>query len=237
MLDVVERSGPSLDALERALENAERLVSKARAMQIQAMRRLDTAQVPSRDGARSLADWVAARLDVSPDTARALVDAARVFEAHLSSELALSDGDVSFDRAVATAKLAAAGASESLIEASTSYDIAGTRRLVARRTRVTTADERAAFRDRYLAIQPSMDDSSWRLWGQLPAVEGRVVETALVRRSEELPAPVEAGSRTQRHADALVAIASDSLGGDAERSTATVPVVSIFVRFRWCRSS
>lgn len=231
MLSTVEQPGPSPDALELSLETSERVISQIRAIQIQALLTLDTAQVAARDGARSLPDWVAAHLDVSAETARSLVEATKLLEEHPASAGALAEGDVTFDRAVATARLAVAGAGDEAVAASSSYDIAGVRRLAARRRRITVRSERETFTERYVALQPCLDEAFWRLWGQLPGIEGRLVEAALTRRGDSLPRPPQPGSRIQRHADALVAMAQDSLDGDGQQTpvASTVPVVSVFI--------
>ena len=140
-----------LEAAERAVRNAELLVGQARAMQIQALKALDAAQVPARDGARSLADWIAARLDVSHEAARALVTAKNLFEAHPASLIALDQGALGFERAVAMAQLAMSGADTATVERSRDVDVASVRRLIANRTRFTRRNEQQAFRDRYLA--------------------------------------------------------------------------------------
>jgi hypothetical protein len=82
---------------------------------------------------------------------------------------------------------------------------------------VGAGDERQAFRDRYLTMQPTLDESSWRLWGQLPGPDGRVVEKALTERADELRRlPYgEDATRSQRQADALVTMAQDSLDSQA----------------------
>ena len=219
-----------LEAAERAVRNAELLVGQARAMQIQALKALDAAQVPARDGARSLADWIAAQLDVSHEAARALVTAKNLFEAHPASLIALDQGALGFERAVAMAQLAMSGADTATVERSRDVDVASVRRLIANRTRFTRRNEQQAFRDRYLALKPSLDQSTWRLYGMLPGVEGKIVEDALARRADELPSP-EADMRPslpQRNADALASIAQDSLiGSGAGQSSA--PLVTIFV--------
>ena len=230
MLNIVEQSGSAPDALELSLEASERLMSQIRARQIEAIRVLDTEQVAARDGARSIQDWVAARLDVSTETARELVTAAKLLEEHASSAAALAAGDMSFDRALATAPLAVSGAETDVVSASAGYDIAGVRRLTSRRHRITTRSEQEAFAEQYVALQPSLDKSWWKLSGGLTAMEGHVFDQALVHRSEQLPAPVAAVSRGQRNAHALVAMAQDSLnGGPDGTSPVSVPVVSVFV--------
>ena len=81
------------------------------------------------DGARSLQEWVRARLDVADSTARDLVHAAR----HLSEQPATAElaetGGASFDRVVATSRLVASGAEPELVEASFRYDLNGVNRL------------------------------------------------------------------------------------------------------------
>ena len=189
MLTTVERSGPSPEALEHSLEMSERLISQARAMQLTALVTLDVAQVAARDGARSLQDWVAARLDVFHETARSLVAAAGLLEQHPPTARALADGDFTFDRAIATAPLAASGADKPELTASRGYDVSGVQRLAARRTPTAARSERQIHDERYIAIQPSLDDARWKVWGQLPGIEGRVIEAALTRRGDALPRP------------------------------------------------
>ena len=231
MLSVVEDVGPSPDALELSLEASERLISQARAMQIRALRTLDSEQVAARDGARSLQDWVAARLDMDPDGARALVQASKLLQGHRSSDAALMDGDISFDRAVATARLAALGVGESAVAASMRHDIAGVRRLTSRHRGTTSRSERDAFAEQYLAVQPSLDESIWRVWGQLSGLEGQTLDQALTVRSDELPPAVHTETRAQRNAHALVSIAQDSLHGNhTDRPSApNTPLATVFV--------
>lgn len=114
----------------------------------------------------------------------------------------------------------------------THLDVAGVRRKIARKRRRTRGSERETFRDRYLAIQPSLDESFWRLHGQLPGLAGRVVEKALHQHGDELPdlPGAEMSSRGQRNADALVMIAQDSLDGGTEDAAALAgPHVTVFV--------
>jgi hypothetical protein len=57
--------------MEQVLLDAERTIAAARARQAEVLAELDAAQVAMVDGSRPLSDWVAAKLDVSHDTARA----------------------------------------------------------------------------------------------------------------------------------------------------------------------
>lgn len=152
-------------------------------------------------------------MDVTSEAAGALVYGSRVATEHGELAKALGDGSITFDRMVATARLAAAGASPELLAGSAGFDLTGVRRLVAAQRRFTRRGEAEAFRGRYVAMQPTLDETAWRLWGQLPGYEGRVVERALIERADALPQPPagERASLGQRSADALVAMAQDSI--------------------------
>ena len=104
--------------------------------------------------------------------------------------------------------------------------------MAASQRRVSRRGERSVFVDRFVSIQPTLDESSWRLSGLLPAVDGRVVERAVSSRGDEmrLVAGGETCTRGQRQADGLVAMAMDALDhtGDGEMSRSGSSV-SVFV--------
>ena len=83
---------------------------------------------------------------------------------------------------------------------------------------------------RYLVIQPSLDESVFKLWGTLPGVDGRIIEKALAAREGELPVLPHQG-QGQRKADALTSISMDSLtGGSEEGGTGrAVTVAEVFI--------
>jgi len=92
MLTLRNDTPEALRAAEYTLDSAEVLIGQARAMQIRALATLESAQIPTRDGARSLIDWTAARLDLSHETAGSIVGAMRAFEQYPSSLTALAEG-------------------------------------------------------------------------------------------------------------------------------------------------
>ena len=217
-----------IDGLEQRLIELEAVVSTARSEQLLVLRELDVAQVATADGARTLAEWVSSRLDVSKETATALVRTSRSIVDSQDVADALSDGKIGFERAAELCRLAGVGESDP-IGHGWWFDISGLRREVARRRRLSPIDEAAAFSDRFLAIQPDLTNAWWRLWGQLPGADGRIVEQALTERADSFP-PLPDGqrcSRGARHADALISIAQDSLSGATGGSSR--PLVSLFV--------
>ncbi len=125
-----------------------------------------------------MVEWVASRLDVSHATARDLMFLARAADRWV--EELLADGRIGLERAVLMTRLGLTGASESELVASLGFDLAGLERLVAARRRIAAAEETATFGDRYLMVQPNLDESVWKLWGLLPGLDGQLVEKALL---------------------------------------------------------
>ncbi len=223
---------------ERIAENiAELEVNAAQISELMARQQvlvndLDKAGIARRDGARSMVEWLQARLDMSRPNAADLVYAARWLKRHRSIGRRLAEGLVSFDRALAALRLAVAGVDEHVVEQSYAMDQGQVARLAARQRRLGRRDEQRAFAERYFALQPTLDYSSWKVSGQLTGYEGRVVEKAFHERAEEfrdLPYG-EASTRGQRQADALVAMAQDSLDRDeSEPSEPNGAAVAVFV--------
>ena len=202
------------DQLEQDVLACELLVTKLRARQAGSLRELDSRQVRMLDGARSLQEWVRARLDVSDTTARDLVHAARYLPEHSEIEELANEARYSFDRIIATSRLAVSGADDNTLERSFGRDISGVARLRHRQRRITSLDEAAIFADRRLFIQDTFDGSGGRTVVELPGFEHHILTKALEQRADmfnDLPGPPI--GKCQRMADAAVSIAQDSLDG------------------------
>jgi len=230
----------SVDALEQRLVAAESAIGRQRALQAELLVQLEAAQVVQTDGSRSMIEWVSSRLDMGPSTARHLLRLSRGMEgSHIASELA--SGMISFERAAAEARLSELGASPDTVSASRGLDLSGLWRLVARHRRMSRAEEQQTFSERYLALQPNLDQSSWRLWGQLPGTDGQLVEQALHARGDALATLPEArGSVSERNADALTSICLDSLSGSGappEESEPASAQITVFLEASLAASS
>lgn len=221
-----------VDGLEQLIVDAESLIAQLRLRQAEALATLDSAQVTQLDGSRSMIEWTAARLDVTHGTAGDLMTLAKATYEWPELVDELTNRRASFDRTVATAKLAASGASDEFIAAADGFDLAGIRRVTARHHRMTKREERDVFVDQYVAIQPTLDHSAARFWGLLPGFEARIFEKALRQRADQfrdLPGP--AMPKRMRLANALVSIAQDSLQepSAADGGASADPLVTVFV--------
>ncbi len=221
----------TIDQLEQLLVDDEAHIARLRARQIVALQALDIAQVAIMDGARTMAEWVAARLDVTPETAQKLTQTAVRLIDQPSLAEDLEGGRVSFDRIVEESRLVSSGASSELVAQSRGWDLVGLRRMVARHQRLSRSGEQRVFSDRELKLQPTLDQTYYKIWGGLPGLEGRQVEQALQQRADQFP-PLPNGRhapRAQRFADALVSIAQDSLDQTPKAAPTSTPLVSIFL--------
>lgn len=220
-------AGIATDSLEQRLLQLEAGVSTARAEQAAIVAELDARQVPTGDGCRSMPEWLAGRLTVSPETARSLTRLSR--SSHDRITEAVTDGAMSVDQAVETVRLADLIGEDRALDASAILDVAGLRREIALRRRLTPAEEQDVFDGRHFVLQPTLDRSGYRAWGMLPGLDGSVVEKALFERADSFPAPPEGhrGPIGQRLADALVSVCEDSLTRDGD-GDATV-LTTVFV--------
>jgi hypothetical protein len=142
---------------------------------------LDSRQVATGDGFRSLSDWTAARLDVSKDTAKTLVRTMRRTAVRPDLREALASGEATLDRIEALSRIPVdVGLLEHL-------DVSGVCREAARRAGVSADAEFRSADDRFLVIQPSLDESWWKLWGGLDGHAGAMVDKVLSGMADQLP--------------------------------------------------
>lgn len=219
------------ETIEQQLLEGEAAIARIRGKQLSLLRELDRRQTALRDGHRSLVEWVTDRLDVAPETARELVSTAKRLTELPEVDDAVASGAIGFDRAVAVSRFAGRDDSLDVLSEMAGFDIAGIHHLAARRRRMTRLDEEIAFNERYVSVQPNLDESAWRLHGQLPGLAGRVVVEALEARADTFPYGPEApSSRATRNADALWSIALDSLhGSDGATVESAATMLSVFV--------
>lgn len=200
----------TFDELEHHLLDCVSLLSRVTARMLPAIRALDAGQVAHLDGARTMDEWLAARLDLDVRTARRFLGLARANDPRIDQML--EEGE-SADRADAILSLITNGADEQTISDAAGHDIAGIRRLAGQHRHISPTDESDAFDARFLHTQPSLDETFWKFWGQLTGVDGRIVDKALRTAIDALPNNPDT-TASQDRADALVAVASEWLTGE-----------------------
>lgn len=225
---------PDLDqcssaSLEDHLINLEANIAVLRTAQAELLSELDARQIVRLDGARNVIDWVAGRLDVSHNTATKLVDITRTI--HTGPTPATS-----FDRQVATTRLARSGADTDTLERAKGLDIGGVHRMTVRHHHYDRTTETIDFHGRRLVMQPNLDESEYRIHGNIAGYEGRVVAKTLTQEADAYPRLPD-GTREPlraRMADALFQVCLDHNDGqDSETGSATGgPMVTVFVDAR-----
>lgn len=200
MFEGMELGRVSTDALEQQLAADEEAISKLRARQMALLEELDIRQIATADGSRSLSEWVSARLDVGPDTARSVVRTMRRLLDRPDLQEAVATGRVSFDRVEALSRITE---DVGLMEWA---DVSGVRREAAKRARVIAEQETRAAEERYMVMQPSFDESRWRFWGELDGHFGALADKVLTEAADHLPDLPDGshGSQGWRRATALV---------------------------------
>ncbi len=171
----------SVDALEQRVVSDYRLMAMLSARIMGNLELLDRAQVFTGDGSRNLSEWLAARADISHDTARAVVRTTRRTVDKPWLREALATGNLTFDRVEALSKI------HDDVGTLTHLDVAGVHRTAADRARVNTADETTTTSERFLILEPSLDESWWRLSGGLDGLAGAVIDKVLTEKADDLP--------------------------------------------------
>jgi len=191
------------DELRTALLADEAEISKIRGRQVERLRRADRLQLDTADGSRTMADWVVANLDVSPQTARRMM---RIVRGHHSDiEQRMEAGEFGIDRAAFLCQIRDLDGPEELIADSGRYSLGHLYGVIDRLRKIDSLTEQLMFEDRYMALQPSLDRSSGRFWGQTHGTDWHIIERALTRRESQLPGggesdPGATESRRLRHA-------------------------------------
>ena len=203
------------DFLQQRLLGNEATRSQLAAENLEILEVFDRRQVATADGSRSLSEWTAARLDVGQETAKSLVRTMRRTVCRPELRQALAEGEASFDRVEALSRIPEdIGLLEHL-------DIGAVRREAAKRVEIAPASEYRTAADRFLVVQPSLDESWWNLWGGLDGHSGAIVNKVLTETADQFP-PLPDGTRgdsSWRKATALVELC---VGDDPPPAQVTV---------------
>lgn len=207
-LDFGSAESAEADELCTALWADEAEISEIRARQVESLRRADRLRLDTADGPRTMPDWVVAHLDVSPQTARRMMRIARAH--HRDIEQRMAAGEFGIDRAAFLCQIRDLDGPEELIADSDRYSLGHLYGVIDRLRKIDSLTEQMMFEDRYMTLQPSLDRSSGRFWGQTHGTDWHIIEKALTHRESQLPA-VGDQTQGQRQVDAFASLCMDSL--------------------------
>jgi hypothetical protein len=214
--------GLTPDQVEQELQREEESIARSRGRQMLLLAAADAMQLQTADGCSSFREWAAGRLDISVESASTLTATARRLLSAPQIAQQLLEGKITFDRAEAMARIPGAGEDDDL----GGVDIRGLHQIAARHRRITRDDCHDSHRSQYLAIQPNLDESTWKMWALLDGYSGAVVDKVLTEAADQVP-PLPDGIRPglgYRRAVALAAICEESRPG-----AASTPLITVFV--------
>jgi len=188
-----------------------------------------------RDGYRDMAQWLSGRLGISTWAARRWVGAAHALEELPRISGALGGGALSLDKVLELCRFATPETETRLIKWARRVSAAAIRRRADVHNCPSPEDTGAADDARFLRWWWFEDGNLMGLEGLFPAGQGAAIAAALRRVADQLPEDRPHGSGEhlelpaeivleQRCADALHALASQSVGADADADRATVVV-------------
>ncbi|HWB88405.1 MAG TPA: DUF222 domain-containing protein, partial [Acidimicrobiia bacterium] len=174
---------------------------------------VDVRQSWMADGARSLVDWVTARLRIRHDTAAQLVGVARRLTDLPVLSARFADGSLTLDQVDAISRIATADTETEVIEAAAGMSNAMLDRAARRRHGITEGQARSVWERRQLIRQWNLDESELIFRGRLPGDAGRLFDQAIDTRITGIPPNPETGvfdAYQTRAADALTELAATS---------------------------
>lgn len=198
----------STDQLEQELQRFEAVRRQAASVMVALIAEADRRQVPLADGCRTTREWVAGRIDATSEEASVLTRLAGSLQDLPQTTRRLAEGELSVARALTASRVATAESESEWFERLAGLNLAGAERLAARHRRMSRRHERNRHQTSWLAIQPSLDESWWRLSGGVGSLAGQVISSALRDRADQFPN--DSGDRLQRQALALESIRQDS---------------------------
>jgi hypothetical protein len=215
----------SNDQIDQALIEFAGLSSAGQARTCDLIAEVDVRQSWMADGARSLSDWVTARLGVRQSTAAQLVAVARRLVDLPLLRDRFRNGELSLDQVDAISRVATPDDEETLIGQALGLSAAALDRLARRDRGISEEEARTVWERSQLVRQWNLDESELCFRGRLPGVEGRIFDQAIDSRVDQMSPDAETGMfdlYEHRAADALVELAAS--GGNVETTPAEVAV-------------
>ncbi|MEX2622299.1 MAG: DUF222 domain-containing protein [Acidimicrobiia bacterium] len=179
------------------------------------------------DGATSMAAWLSFRFGLTPATARDWLRVARVLPELPAVQREFAEGRLSLDQLRFVCRLATPESDEFWAAEAIKYTASQLELMARRRREITAAESNDVHRQRVHRMRWDTEHRVLRYRGMLPEEQGAILESAINRLVDQAGKDPVTGvfdDFDTRAADALVELASQSLGSDSDPDRATVVV-------------
>jgi len=179
------------------------------------------------DGATSMATWLTFQYGLSLRTATAWVETASALVDLPALRDAFAEGRLSFDQVRFACRLATPETDSDWAEDAPKYSVSRLEVMARRRRAITTGESEDAHQQRSLRMAWDLDHRFLFLRGHLPEEQGAIVQQAINRLADQFGKDLVTGTWDPfdaRAADALVELASQSLGSDSDADRAAIVV-------------
>ena len=182
------------------------------------------------DGNGGLHDWLAGTLRCSPGTARSWIGLARKLREYPEFEAAMARGLLTVDQVTALVRYVQPDeANREFVEAIRDVPVADLENVAQNHRRIRAEDAREERAARSFHSWFSDDGRTYFYRGRCPAEEGVIVDAAIELLATQAPLHEDCGlfrPFSERGADAIVQMASETLAarGNADRATVVVHV-------------
>ena len=216
--------------LQDSVDRIDRLVTAMGGLQAELLAEIaavDRSEGWRRDGAANVESWLVARLAVSHATARVWAEVAGRLGELPAIEAGLASGRLSFDQVRVLTRFAEPDGDTDLASEAETAPVSRLQREARRRERLSQRQVEDARRSRSFRWWWDHPAGLLRFQGALAAADGERLVTAVRRLADQAPRHPDTGMPVpaeHRHADALVQLASQQLGADADPDRATVVV-------------
>ena len=219
------------DEIDRGFDHLGGLASASHAEICRLIHEVDIRQSWMTDGARSLSDWVSARMSVRHDTARQLVSVARRLADLPELSERFGEGDFSLDQVDAISKMATPETERGLIDEAVGLSNPALDRRARRSMPPSPSveEEKSVNDRRALYLQWNLDESELKFRGNMAGSQGEIFQVAVEEAADRVPVNPETGmfdAYSSRLVDGLVEVAATTTGDMT--NTGTPPQVTVF---------
>ena len=231
------KSGGNINFIDAhaKLSEADALVARGQRLRLEAIAELDAPEVWERDGSRTFAHWVSARLGVSNWLASRLINTAHALPFLPVVDAAFQEARLGIEKVIELSRFATPDSEKRLVKWAERVSPACIRRKADVANRQDVADATDPDRDRWARYWWFDDGRRFGLEGEFPADQGAVIAKALDRLADAMPDVIDSDdpdgaeipreeTLAERRADAIYAMASARIAEDQDPDRATVVV-------------